>query len=147
MNIRARSSFRAGDFARLEARIVPRIMAAVDEGTQAVLDESLRLVPVASGELASSGGKEVEWTGQKVQGFVSYDALHAAFVEFGTGLRGMGTYPFDLPQTGTPFTGSWVYDWRGQGWIGHVAQPYIRPALDNCRDQILGAFRSQGFTV
>jgi hypothetical protein len=147
VNIRAHATFRAGDFARLEARIVPKIMAAVDEGTQAVLDESRTLVPVASGELASSGGKEVTWAGQKVTGAVSYSAPHSAFLEFGTGIRGMGTYPYQLPQEGVPITGFWQYDYRGQGWIGMPSQAYLRPALDFARDAIMGAFRGQGFSV
>ena len=146
MNIRAHATFRAGDFARLEARIVPKIIAAVDEGTQAVLDESLRAVPVDTGELAASGGKEVEWKGQRVQGFVSYTAGHAAFCEFGTGVRGEGTYPYPLPQTGVPITGSWIYHYRIPNWTGMVARPFLRPALDWARDAIIGAFRSQGFT-
>ena len=147
MNIRAHATFRAGDFARLEARIVPKIMAAVDEGAQAVLDESRTLVPVDTGELVSSGGKEVTWEGHKVTGAVSYLAPWASFVEVGTGLRGMGTYPYMVPQTGVPFTGSWVYDFRNQGWIGHAASPFLRPALDLARDAIMGGFRNQGFSV
>ena len=145
MNIRAHATFRAGDFARLEARIVPKIMAAVDEGTQAVLDESRTLVPVDTGELASSGGKEVTWAGHKVTGAVSYTAPWAAFNEMGTGIRGEGTYPYPLPQTGVPITGSWIYHYRIPTWTGMAARPFLRPALDFARDQIMAAFRGQGF--
>jgi len=147
MNFRARSTFRAGSFARLEAALVPKIQAAVDQGAAAVLAESQALCPVASGELKASGKKIVAWEGRRVTGYVEYDAGHAAFVEFGTGLAGRGTYPFSLPESGTPITGSWVYDYKGQNWPGMVAQPYIRPALDNRREDVRAAFAAQGFNV
>lgn len=37
---------------------------------------------------------------------------HIAFIEYGTGVRGEGTYADDLPLSNIPFTGSWVYDFR-----------------------------------
>ncbi len=145
MNIRARSTFQAGNFARFEAALVPRIIAAVDNATEAVLATSQQLVPVDTGDLVSSGGREVKWTGQKVSGFVSYTSMHASFVEFGTGLIGSGTYPYPLPQEGVPYTGSWIYDYKRQNWKGHVAVPYLRPSLDLSHDAIMQAFAAQGF--
>jgi len=147
MNIRAQSTFRAGDFARLEALILPRVQAAVTTAADAVLEQAQSNAPVQSGELRDSGRREVVWEGQRVDGYVVFDAAHAAFIEFGTGLRGAGTYPYALPQSGTPFTGSWVYDYKNQGWVGMRAHPYIRPALDSRRDDIRAAFVAQGFQV
>ncbi len=145
MNIRANSTFQAGSFARLEALIVPRITAAVDAATALVLSTSQSLVPVDTGELVSSGGMEVQWKGQRVTGSVSYSSPHASFVEFGTGLIGSGTYPYPLPQEGVPITGSWIYDYKRQNWQGMSAQPYLRPALDQNRGEILALFGKQGF--
>ncbi len=145
MNIRANSTFQAGSFARLEAIIVPRITAAVDAATALVLSTSQSLVPVDTGELVSSGGMEVQWKGQRVTGSVSYSSPHASFVEFGTGLIGSGTYPYPLPQEGVPITGSWIYDYKRQNWKGMSAQPYLRPALDQNRGEILALFGKQGF--
>ncbi len=145
MNIRANSTFQAGNFARLEALIVPRITAAVDAATALVLATSQSLVPVDTGELVSSGGMEVQWKGQRVTGSVSYSSPHASFVEFGTGLIGSGTYPYPLPQEGVPITGSWIYDYKRQNWQGMSAQPYLRPALDQNRGEILALFGKQGF--
>ena len=142
MKLLANTTFRWGDWASFEARLVPLLLDAADAGAQVVLDESQSLVPVAGGSLKESGAKSTEWTGTKVLGKVRYDAPHAAFVEFGTGLRGMGTYPFALPETGVPITGNWVYDYKQQDWPGQIAQPYLRPALDNKRADILAAFRS-----
>lgn len=147
MNIRANASFRAGDFARLEARLLPRIIKAVTGATEAVLQNSLQNVAVDTGDLASSGGQEIEHRGQRVIGSVSYSANHASFVEMGTGILGSGTYPYPLPQTGVPITGFWHYDYRGQGWKGHVAQPFLRPALDSSHGEILDSFRAEGFQV
>ncbi len=145
MNIRTNSTFQAGSFARLEALIVPRITAAVDAATALVLATSQSLVPVDTGELVSSGGMEVQWKGQRVTGSVSYSSPHASFVEFGTGLIGSGTYPYPLPQEGVPITGSWIYDYKRQNWQGMSAQPYLRPALDQNRGEILALFGKQGF--
>ncbi len=146
MNIRANSTFKAGDFARLEALIVPRLIAAVDNATQAVLETSQTLAPVDTGDLVSSGDRTTAYRkGTKVQGAVFYTSEHASFVEFGTGLIGSGTYPFDLPQSGVPITGSWVYDYKHQNWQGMRAQPYLRPSLDISRAAIMQAFTDQGF--
>lgn len=144
MNIRANATFRAGDFSRLESVLVPKLIAAVDQATELVLATSQQLVPVDTGDLVSSGGREVQWRGTKIIGSVSYTSAHASFVEFGTGLIGSGTYPFQLPQSGVPFTGSWVYDYKHQNWKGHIAQPYLRPSLDISHEGILAAFRDRG---
>ncbi len=145
MNIRARSTFQAGSFARFESALVPRIIAAVDNATAAVLATSQQLVPVDTGDLVSSGGREVEWKGQKVSGSVSYTSQHASFVEFGTGLIGSGTYPYALPTSGVPITGSWIYDYKHQNWRGMIARPYLRPAIDLSHAIIMQSFAEQGF--
>jgi len=145
VNIRANATFRAGDFSRLESVLVPKLIAAVDQATELVLATSQQLVPVDTGDLVSSGGREVQWRGTKVMGSVSYTSAHASFVEFGTGLIGSGTYPFQLPQSGVPFTGSWIYDYKHQNWKGHIAQPYLRPALDISHEGIIAGFLNRGF--
>jgi hypothetical protein len=144
MNIRANVTFQAGSFAKLEAAIVPRIIAAVDGATELVLGSSQQLVPVDTGELVSSGGRETQWKGQRVTGSVSYSSPHASFVEFGTGIIGSGTYPFPLPQEGVPITGSWIYDYKHQNWQGMYARPYLRPALDMNSSGITALFGRHG---
>lgn len=52
---------------------------------------------------------------------------HIAYMEFGIGVKGMGTYPGDIPNKGVPKTGAWMYHYpsekkiltkRGKrGWI------------------------------
>lgn len=127
MNLRANSTVKFADFARLEEIIVPKLLAAADTGAKAVYDESQIQVPVDTGELKQSGSYRTSWEGKRVSGFVEYDAAHAAFVEFGTGSRGAsstGSGPF-------PYTLS---------WNGQPAQPYLRTALDQCKDKIIAGF-------
>ena len=127
MNLRASSTFRAGDFARLEALLVPKLIAGATAGANAVLEISQGLVPVDTGELKASGGTTVEWVGRKVTGYVTYGAYYAAYVEFGTGRRGAES------------AGAGPYPYK-ESWPGMAAQPYCRPALDIGRGQVLTAF-------
>lgn len=129
MNLRAKSTFRAGSFAKLEQLLVPRLTAGAQAGADAVLEISQGLVPVDTGELKESGGTSVEWTGTRVVGYVTYGAYYSAYVEFGTGRRGA-----ESPGAGPgPYKASWP---------GMRAQPYCRPALDVGRAQVLEAFRA-----
>ena len=115
-------------------------MKAAQAGSDVVLNLSQELVSVQSGDLRSSGRTRVEWVGTSVKGYIEYTAHHAAFVEFGTGLTGRGTYPYELPVAGVPFTGGWVYDYKQQNWVGMQSRPYLRPALDSGRPRVLAAF-------
>ena len=129
MNIKATASFQAGNWSRLEAKLVPLLTEGVGNAATAVLDISRQLVPVDTGELVSSGMTSVAWQGSSVNGFISYSAGHAAFVEFGTGIRGAasaGAGPYPYSET----------------WPGMVAQPYIRPALDLGRQEVLDAIKA-----
>ena len=148
MNFRAQSTFKPADLSRLMQRIVPQLVAAVQEGCAAVVEEAEAIVPVDSGDLKDSIHiKSVELVGNSVNGNVVADAGYAGFVEFGTGLRGVGTYPYPLPTSGVPITGSWVYDYKQQKWIGHEARPFMRPALDSAQPAIRSAFARRGFKV
>ncbi len=133
-NFRANATAKPGDTSRIIAKIVPRIIAAVDNAADHVLEVSKQLCPVDTGELVSSGGRITVWQGNKVTGTVSYSAAHAAYVEFGTGQRGAAS------------AGAGPYPYR-HDWKGMVAQPYLRPALDESRAAIIDAFREQGFNV
>jgi len=130
MSLRASSTFRAGDFARLESALVPRLVAGVGNATAAVLDVALQIVPYATGELASSGGTSTEWKGKKVVGYVSFTSRHAAYNEFGTGRRGAES---GHGAPGIEYKMSWP------GMPGH---PYLRPALDIGRQQSVDAIRA-----
>jgi hypothetical protein len=149
MNFKATSTFNPRDTSRAMQAIVPRIVNAIEESQAAVVDEAQMICPVGeTGELVGSiHPGPISLIGTVVSGTVVADSGHAGFVEFGTGLRGVGTYPYPLPETGVPFTGSWVYDYKKQNWIGHEAQPFMRPGLDTARPRIIAAFARQGFKV
>lgn len=144
MSIHATSSFRAGSFAQLEELIVPKIKAAVTQGTQAVFDESQLLCPVSTeetrpggphGELKESGSQAVEWVGTKVEGSITYSAGHASYQEFGVGQRGAAS------GHGAPGI-SYTTSIKGQ-----PGTPYMRPALDTSKGAIKDAFAEQGFAT
>ena len=146
MNFRASSTFTPVDLSRLMQRLVPVMVEAVNEAVGIVVDEARSIAPNDSGDLVSNiGAGTIELTGSVVSGSVVSASAHAGFVEFGTGLRGRGTYPYDLPTENVPITGSWIYDYKNQQWIGMESQPYLRPALDTARPAILQAFASRGF--
>lgn len=147
VNIRATSTFQPGRVAAVQQAVLARALAAVTKGTELVASEARALCPVETGELQASIGSEVALRGPLVTGTVFATAPHAAFVEFGTGLIGAASPHGALPQEGVPFTGSWIYDFRGRGWKGMPARPYMRPALDQSQGAILGFFREEGFRV
>ena len=113
---------------------IEAVVAGVTDLANAIFDTSQELVAVDTGDLKASGAVAVEVSGNQVSAEVSYGTNHAMFSEFGTGVRGEGTYPHDLPQEGVPITGSWIYDYKKQNWQGHPSHPYLRPALDAHRD-------------
>lgn len=116
-------------------RIVPQLVDAVTEACAAVADEAEAIVPVDTGELKSSIGiGTVSLEGTTVQGTVQATAPYAAYVEFGTGVRGAAS----------PGAGEGPYS---ESWPGMPAQPYLRPALDTARPAILEAFAKRGFRV
>jgi HK97 gp10 family phage protein len=142
MNFRAQATTSINT-AVLREKLRVAVQLSVEQSCELIADEARSICPVDTGELRDSivvVPPVVE--GSTVVGGVAATAGHAAFVEFGTGLRGMGTYPGPLPQEGVPFTGSWVYDYKHQKWVGHASQSFMRPAVDAARDRIKGIFVS-----
>lgn len=139
MKIGVKSTFRpkmdSGQY--IAARITPGVIAAIEQADQVVLQEALLIVAVDTGELKASGHVlEPKQTGKTVTGGVAFDANHAAYVEFGTGIRGAASAGAAVETAGFHITYS-------STWPGMRAQPYLRPALDTARQQIREAFRSQ----
>ena len=134
MNIRASANFKPGSLAAIEAKLVPRIIAAVGKGTDVVANEARAICPVDTGELRSTIGASVVWAGYQITGSVQATAKHAAYVEFGTGQRGAAS----------PGAGPYPYS---PSWPGMPAQPYMRPAIDSNHGAIVQAFRDEGFNA
>lgn len=79
---------------------------------------------------------------------------YAAFVEFGTGVVGSGTYPGELPGAYGYDSGQSPWAHEGDGWfywsenmhdyvftMGHAAQPFMLPAMADMRARIAQAAR------
>lgn len=90
--------------------------------------------PVDTSALQMSIGSEMLTEGSQVKGAVYASSGHAAFVEFGTGIVGEGTYPgdtagyqYNLPSPFKDESGGWT--WRGKyGRIythGYSANPFM----------------------
>ena len=145
MNLKAKAVFSGKNFAVFETALVAKLLVGAEAAANVVLGEADANCPRGeTGDLAASG--KVTLTAmvksQHVTSYVSYDAPYAAFVEFGTGTRGRGTYPYALPQTGVLITGAWIYAYRDGTWVGFHARPYLRPALDSGRAGALDAFKA-----
>jgi HK97 gp10 family phage protein len=117
-----------GDMGRFIAeRITPAVLAATTEAAQVVLVEAQAIVPVDTGALKESGRVVTRETEGAAIADVVFEQPYAAYVEYGTGRageasEGAGPYPYD------------------QDWAGMPAQPYLRPALDTARQEMLGIF-------
>lgn len=92
------------------------------------------LCPADTGALRGSIKTEVKSEGKKCIGRVYTNMNYAPYVEFGTGSKGNGSYPYsvkglnlsykDKPWVYTPDGGETFYRTNGQ-----VAQPFLYPAL------------------
>src|SRR3954468_20782592 len=105
----------------------PAVLAATEDAGKVVLAEAQAIVPVDTGELRASGRVEVRETASSAIASVIFDAEHAGYVEYGTGIRGAasaGAGPYPYSQT----------------WMGMPAQAYLRPALDTSRQEMLGEY-------
>lgn len=124
-----------------------KIRAGVRKGVESTCKRAKELAqhhcPVRSGELQGSIDYQIQELDKAIKGIVYAGAEHAGFVEFGTGIKGAGTYPGPLPQAGVPITGSWIYDYKKQNWIGMPAHPYMRPAYEEVRGEMKEIVRSE----
>lgn len=104
---------------------------SVEQSCEVVLEEAQSIVPVDTGELRESGHIEIQAAPSLglVSGHVIFDAEHAAYIEFGTGIRGEAS----------PDRGAGPYD---PNWPGMEPQPYLRPAADSSRPAIQEIFAS-----
>lgn len=101
---------------------------AVSQATALVEGSARAGCPVKTGSLRNSIHMRVEESERRVVGVVYTSMEHAPFVEFGTGVRGDGSYPYEKR---TNLALSYDPEWPGQ-----VAQPFLVPALLINRDRI-----------
>lgn len=91
-------------------------------------DEAKARVNVKSGDLKKSITHKVKKSKRKIKGTVSAGTDHAMFQEFGTGLMGEGTYPGD--------SSGWVYDYKGQHWVGHKSNHFMYDAAKKMEEEM-----------
>ena len=124
------------------------LKTAVNKATKMVHGQAKDLAPVDKGGLAGSIRMQVKDTGKEIQGRVYTNCEYSAYVEFGTGVKGDGTYPYKIKGLNLKYTNKgWAYYDEDKGeWIytkGQKAQPYMYPAL-NMHKNTIKAILKQG---
>ena len=124
------------------------LRGTMNEALKLVHGQAKALAPVSEGggDLAGSIHMEVKNTPNEMQGRVYTNKEYAAYVEFGTGIKGNGTYPYEVEGlTLTYKDKGWAYFDEDKGeWIytkGQKAQPYMYPALKNHEKTIKRMFK------
>ena len=126
---------------KLEHLTLADMAPAIKQATAAVETQAKLLVPVDSGELRRSIHPKVEQSPEEIVGTVYTTKEYAAYVEFGTGRKGQGTYPHQVEGLTLEYRQTnWAYpdekareagDEDAVIWTsGQVAQPYMYPALE-----------------
>lgn len=121
---------------------------AIEKGTRSaaglVRDFAKMNCPADTGDLRASIHSDYKRDGDTHTGIVGTNKEHAAYVEFGTGPAGHGTYPY--PVSGLRYK---VDKWRavvpgvGVRWVsGQAAQPYLYPALRDNKEEILKRYEN-----
>lgn len=87
--------------------------------------------PKGTGELRRSITSKIEKNGDEIQGVVFTPLEYAPYVEYGTGLFAEEGGRRDVPWNYQDDKGEW------HRTSGQKPQPYMRPALDENREQIL----------
>ena len=129
--IRATAIFRPrSDIGRfVETNVTPAVRKSVEEVCQMVEKRAKALCPVDTGALQASISTEIEELAKTIRGSVAPDTDYAAYVEFGTGIAGAASAG----------AGEGPYS---PTWPGMVAQPYMRPAVDEVKPKAEEIFRS-----
>ena len=87
--------------------------------------------PKGTGELRRSITSEIQNSGDEIRGVVYTPLEYAPYVEFGTGLFAESGGRKDVPWCYQDDEGEW------HSTSGMKPQPYMRPALNDNREQIL----------
>ena len=127
------------------------LLATMNKATQLVHGQAKALAPVDTGNLAGSIHMQVKDTEKELQGRVYTNLEYAPCVEFGTGVTGNGTYPYEVEGLNLEYKNKgWAYFDEDKGeWIytkGQVAQPYMYPALKEHEKTIKRLFKDSVHT-
>ena len=113
-----------------------KLSGAVDKACLFVEEEARRKAPKRTGELRRSIESKVENNGDEIIGTVFTPLEYAPYVEYGTGLYAQSGGRKDVP---------WAYKDEKTGkliWTaGQHPNPFMRPALNENRERIVGLIR------
>ncbi len=120
------------------------VKQTVNKATTFVHGQAKELCPEDTGTLRASIHMEVKDKGKEVIGRVYTNAKYAAFVEFGTGIKGNGSYPYNIKGITLSYKSEpWLVSFKGNSgenivvWTkGQKAQPYLYPALRRSKKYI-----------
>lgn len=100
----------------------------VKSATTFVHAQAKTLAPADTGRLRNSIHQEVKRSTSKIVGRVFTNLNYAPYVEFGTGVRGNGNYPY-----ANELDFQLVYK---EDWHGMRPQPYMYPAIKGAESYI-----------
>lgn len=113
-----------------EIDVAGKINAFVSALVQEGINYAKQEAPVDSGDLRQSIGGEAIREGATINGVVYATSGHAAFVEFGTGIVGEGTYPININDY--EYNMKSIYKDESGGWSwgstythGYEANPFM----------------------
>lgn len=123
------------------------LLDTMNKATALVHGQAKDLAPVDKGQLAGSIHMKVAKKGNGFEGRVYTNVEYAPFVEFGTGVKGDGTYPYKIEGLSLEYRDKgWAYFDEDEGeWIytkGQEAQPYMYPALNDHKKTIKRMFQN-----
>lgn len=120
--------------ANFKDALLEAVGRGVEAGARLVEAEAKATVTVDTGDVQSKiearsaeQDRDARGGGDARTAVVVSGSDHGGYLEFGTGQRGEGSGPGP-------------YD---PNWPGMVAQPYLRQALDTCRDQVIEAIHAE----
>ena len=130
------------------------LRSSVNEATKLVHGQAKDLAPTrddGGGFLRESIHMQVKSTGEELQGRVYTNCEYAVYVEMGTGVKGNGTYPYEIKGFTPEYKDKgWAYYDEDKGeWIytkGQKAQPYMYPALYMHKKTIKKIFKQGVYT-
>lgn len=132
-----------------------KLKNAVGVAAEYVRGNAVELAPVDSGYLRVSIKKGVHLTKNGVEGQIYTNAQYAPYVEFGTGIKGRGTYPYAIKGVNLAYTDKpWVfYDREGRFTKdkdnkfvftrGQKAQPFMYPAIYNKEKEVMKIIKEE----
>ena len=118
------------------------------KATMLVHAQAKDLAPSNTGNLRGSIHQEVKTRGKTVEGRVFTNVQYAPYVEFGTGTKGNGSYPYTIKGVSLNYRNtSWTYTPDGGETFyrtnGQIAQPYMYPALKRNEKTIKQLFKNE----